>query len=109
MENQQHGKIPDSSILVTMHVCSLYTNIANKEGNEAVETNIANKEGNEAVETSLKRKNKGTRIISTLLHLVLTLNNFVFNSQSYLQIKGCTMNTKYATSYGNIFMVMFEQ
>ena len=97
MENQQYGKIPDSSILVTMHVCFLYTNIANKEGTEAVETNIANKEGNEAVETSLKRKNKGTRIISTLLHLLLTLNNFVFNSQNYLQVKGCSMNTKYAT------------
>ena len=58
MENQQYGKIPDSSILVTMHVCFLSTNIANKEGNEAVETNIANKEGNEAVETILKRKKK---------------------------------------------------
>ena len=52
-------KIPDS-ILVTMDVRSLYTNIPNKDGIEAVET-------------TLKR-------ISTFIRLVLTLNDFVFNS-----------------------------
>ena len=51
----------------------------------------------------------GTRIISTFLRLVLTLNNFVFNSQNYLQIKGCAMGTKCAPSYANIFMGMFEE
>ena len=89
-------KIPDNSILVTMDVRSLYTNIPNKEGIETVET-------------TLKRKNIGTTIISTFLRLVLTLNNFVFNSQNFLQIKGCTMGTKCAPSYANIFMGMFEE
>ena len=89
-------KIPDNSILVTMDVRSLYTNIPNKEGIEAVET-------------TLKRKNIGTTIILTFLRLVLTLNNFVFNSQNYLQIKGCAMGTKCAPSYANIFMGMFEE
>ena len=89
-------KIPDNSILVTMDVRSLYTNIPNKEGIEAVET-------------TLKRKNIGTTIISTFLRLVLTLNNFVFNNQNYLQIKGCAMGTKCAPSYANIFMGMFEE
>ena len=51
----------------------------------------------------------GTRIISTFLRLVLTLNNFFFNSQNYLQIKGCVMGTKCAPSYANIFMGMFEE
>ena len=89
-------KIPDNSILVTMDVRSLYTNIPNKEGIEAVET-------------TLKRKNIGTRIISTFLRLVLTLNNFVFNSQNYLRIKGCAMGTKCGPSYANILMGMFEE
>ena len=61
------------------------------------------------METTLKRKNIGTTIISTFLRLVLTLNNFVFNSQNYLQIKGCAMGTKCALSYANIFMGMFEE
>ena len=66
-------------------------------------TNIPNKEGIEAVETTLKRKNIGTRIILRFLRLVLTLNNFVFNSQNYLQSKGCTMGTC-APSYANIYI-----
>ena len=74
-------KIPDNSIFVTMDVRSLYTHIPNKEGIKAVET-------------TLKRKNIGTRIISKFLRLVLTLNNFVFNRQNYLQNKGCVMGTK---------------
>lgn len=45
-------KTPDNSILVTMNVCSQYTNIPNNEGIEAVET-------------ILERKSIGTRIIST--------------------------------------------
>ena len=62
-------KNPDSNILVTMDELSLYTNILNKVGIPAVET-------------TLKRKNIGKRIISIFLCLVLTLNNFVFNSQN---------------------------
>ena len=84
-------KISDNSILVTMDLRSLYTNIPNKEGIEAVET-------------TLKRKNIGTRIISTFLRLF-----FFFNCQNYLQIKGCVMGTKCAPSYANIFMGMFEE
>ena len=89
-------KIPDNSILVTMDVRSLYTNISNREGIEAAET-------------TLKRKNIGTTVTSTFLRLVLTLSNFVFNSQTYLQIKGCAMGTKCASSYANIFMGMLEE
>ena len=48
-------------------------------------------------------------MISTFLGLVLTLYNFVFNSQNYLQIKGCAMGTKCATSYANIFMGIFQE
>ena len=64
--------------------------------------NIPNKEGIEAVETKLKGKNIGTRIISTFLRLV-------FSCQHYLQIKGCAVGTKYAPSNANIFMGMFEE
>ena len=89
-------KTPDNSILVTMNVCSLYTNIPNNEGIEAVET-------------ILERKSIGTRIISTFLPLVLTLNNFLFNSRNYLQIKSWAMGTKGAPSYANVFIDLFEE
>ena len=55
-----------------------------------------------------KEKNIGTKIISTFHHLILTLNNFVFNCQNYLQIKGYAMGTKCAPNYANIFMDIFE-
>ena len=91
-------KIPDNSILVNMDVRSLYTNIPNKEGIEAVET-------------TLKRKNIGTRIISTFLRLVLTLHKLVFNSQNYLQIKGCAwaQNVHQATQiyYGYVLRKIY--
>ena len=51
------------------------------------------------------KKTVATKVIITLLALILTLNNFIFNSKFYLQIKGCAMGTIYA----NIFMSQFEE
>ena len=45
----------------------------------------------------------------THLALILTLNNFVFNSNFHLQTKGCAMGTICAPAYANIFMAEFEQ
>ena len=48
-------------------------------------------------------------MITTFPALILTLNNFVFNSKFYLQIKGCAMGTICVPAYANIFMAEFEQ
>ena len=32
-----------------------------------------------------------TKVITTFLELILTLNNFIFNCKKYLQIKGCAI------------------
>ena len=87
-------KFLTTAFLLTMDVCSFYTNIPNKEGIEAVETTV-------------KRKNMGTRIISTFLSLVLTVNNSVYNCQNCLQINGCATSTICAPSYAN--MGMFKE
>ena len=71
-------------------------------------TNIPNNEGIKAVETTLNSKTIAIRIITTFLLLVLTLDNFIFNCQNYLQIEGCAMETKCAPSYANTFMGIFE-
>ena len=89
-------RIPENSIFVTMDGRSLYTSTPNNEGIKAVET-------------TPKWKNIAARISTTFLHLALTLNNFIFNCQNYLQFKGCTMETKYAPSYTNIFMGILEE
>ena len=44
-----------------------------------------------------------------LLDINLTKNDFVFNGQYYLQIKGTAMGKKFAPSYANIFMANWEE
>ena len=90
--------MPQESLLVTSDVKSLYTNIPNNEGIEAI------KESNE----KYKEETVSTKVIITFLSLVLTLNNFVFNCTHYLETMGCAMDTACAPSYAIIFMAIFE-
>ena len=83
------GKIPENSVLVTMHVRSLYTNIPHEK---AIKT----------VDTAFKRKIKDGILFWN--YLILTLNNFTSTAKTiyknYLQI---------TPTYINIFMRMFEE
>ena len=58
---------------------------------------------------NFSRRTVGTKVITTFLSLILTLNNFLFNCKNYLQIKGCVMGTICAPAYANIFMDHFER
>ena len=86
--------IPQESLLITLDVKSLYTNIPNNGGIKAV------KESYE----KYKEKTVSTKVIITFVSLILTLNNFVHNCIHYLQTMGCAMGTIWAPSYANIFM-----
>ena len=55
------------------------------------------------------KKTVATKLITTFLTLVLTLNNFVFSSKCYLQIKGCSKRTVCGPKYANIFMSEFRE
>ena len=66
-----------------MDVKALYTNIPNNEGLQALKEAMDKKQ----------HKSVATTVIVTLMSLILTLNNFVFNDKNYLQIKGCAMGT----------------
>ena len=96
--NRIKEQVSNNDILVSMDVRSLYTNIPNDEGIQAVR-NTLNASSNKLP----------TRIITTFLLLILTLNNFIFNGINYLQRSGCAMGTKCAPSYANIFMGVFEE
>ena len=91
--------IPNDCLLVTLDVKSLYTNIPNNEGIKAVREAYDNH----------PNKTVATKVIITFLSLILTLNNFVFNSINYLQIMGCAMGTICASAYTNTFMAQFEK
>ena len=91
-------KLDSNTILVTMDVKSLYTNIPNDEGVRATRQ-------------FLKKAGKALLIpvIVKFLWLILTLNNFIFNGLNFLQTNGCSMGTKCAPNYANIFMTYFEE
>ena len=92
------NRIPNGCILVLLALKSLYTNIPNAEGIASVK---------KAYE-KYQDKTVETKVIITFLSLILTLNNFTFNSKNYLQTKGCAMGTICAPSYANLFMAEFE-
>ena len=70
--------IPQESLLVTLDVKSLHTNIPDNEGIKAVKKSYE----------KYKEKAVSTKVIITFLSLILTLNNFVFNFTHYLQTMG---------------------
>ena len=96
----QIDTITTKSLLVSLDVSSLYTNIPNKEGVEAT---------HQALLTERVLVNNPSNLsLAELLWLVLTLNNFRFNDNDYLQIGGTAMGTRLAPSFANIFMYPFE-
>ena len=74
-------------------------------------TNIPNQEGIQAVKSVLEKSNKSSlmSVVTSFLGLILALNNFQFNDKNYLQINGASMGTKCSPTYANIFMSEFEK
>ena len=86
--------LPTNTIIATIDVVGLYTNIPVEEGLDAVK---------EALEER-NDKNVSTEFIIRLLELVLKNNLFQFNNQLFLQLIGTAMGTKCAPNYSNLFM-----
>ena len=95
-------RLTEKTILCTLDVSSLYTNIPNLEGRIAVARFLR------------KHRNLGqvaepsNTSICQMLNMILTMNNFRFDGDNYLQIAGTAMGTRVAPTYANIFMSDFE-
>ena len=50
-----------------------------------------------------------TRVILKFLSLILSLNNFTFNNENILQIKGCAVGSECSCLYADFFMGSFEK
>ena len=92
------GKLPSNSLLVTLDVSSLYTNIPHNEGINACD---------HFLRTRL-HSNIPTCTLCDLIRMIFTMNNFSFNDSQYLQIHGTAMGTKMAPSFANLFLGHFE-
>ncbi|XP_072050367.1 uncharacterized protein [Amphiura filiformis] len=90
--------IPNDSILVSLDVKGLYTNIPHDDGITACKEALDNR----------TNKTPSTDDLINLLELTLKSNNFVFNDEHYLQTSGTAMGAKFSPSYANIFMGWHE-
>ena len=92
--------LPPNTILATIDVKSLYTNIPHDEGINAVL---------EALDTIHGRMWPLRKVIHQFLEYILKENYFTFMDKLYLQKHGTAMGTKMAPSFANIFMGALEQ
>ena len=95
------GVLPENSILVTLDVTSLYTNIPNKDGLRAAREALFNSRPGTV--------NPTNDSLVHLLEFVLTKNNFDFDNEHYLQIGRCAMGTKVAPSLATLYLDLFEK
>ena len=91
-------KVPKDAMLVSLDVKALCTSIPNSEGIAVMKRAYG----------KYQQKTVATKVLTTFLALILTLNNFIFKSKLHLQIKGCAMGTICAPAYANILMAYFE-
>ena len=93
----QHTVTPNS-YLITLDVVSLFTNIDNQEGLQAVKEILNLYPDNSRPDEEFLE----------LLSICLNNNDFQFNDRWFLQIWGTSMGKKFAPKYANIFMAHFE-
>jgi len=92
-------KLPKNTILVSMDVTSLYTNIPQEEGITTV---------CEAHEEFYHENPPIPRYLREMLTLILQENSYQFSGKDYLQTHGTAMRTKMAVAFANIFMTKIE-
>ena len=91
------------AILCTLDVDSLYTNIPNLEGLRATAKHLIKHR------TDIGNLQPLNSSLCQILNMVLTMNNFRFNGEHFLQIGGTAMGTRVAPTYANLFMADFEE
>ena len=97
----ENTKLPKSTILVSMDVTSLYTNIPQEEGITTVCEAYK--------EFSQEHPPIPNRNLREMPSLILQENSFQFSETEYLQTHGTAMGTKMAVAFTNIFMAKIEK
>ena len=95
-------KLPKNTVLVSMDVTSLYTNINTDE--EGVTTVCHAYEDFYGDKAPIP-----TKYLREMLYLILTENSFQFCGSNYLQTHGTAMGTKMAVAFANIFIARIEK
>ena len=91
--------VPASTLLFSIDVDSLYTNIDTSLGLQALRKAFV----------SYPEANRPDSEIIHLLEMTLTRNDFEFYDKFYLQTCGCAMGRKYSPSYADIYLANWEE
>ena len=95
----QNLRLSPNSLLVTLDVDSLYTNIDNTTGIQAVKEKLQ----------EINDPKCPLKYIIKLLDICLSKNDFDFDGKCYLQTWGTAMGKLFAPNYANIFMAKWER
>ncbi len=95
---QSIGQVPNNTLLVTLDVVCLYTNIPHQEA-------IINRLLHAKRPVSLKPSNQQ---LTRLLALVLSLNHFELNNTFWTQGGGVAMGSKVSPTVANLSVEDFE-
>lgn len=82
-------KVREQDILVTYDITSLYTNLSFSEIENSIRKVLTENAENEAIQYEIKVPQ--TEWVLKMIHLILSLNEFTFNRNSYRQIIGASM------------------
>lgn len=103
---EKYKKVPPGTILVTMDVASLYTNIPQVEGADWVcdfyDETLSRWGIHNAI---LKPVDRET--LHELILFILQNCSFEFNDHYYVQLYGTTMGAKFSVKFANIYMHMW--
>ena len=92
-------KVPETAFLISVDVSSMYTNIDNTTGLDAVRKAFQRNPDSDRPDEE----------ILELLEVCLSRNDFDFNGKTYLQTSGTAMGKRFAPSYANLFMAEWER
>ena len=93
------NNLPDNTILITLDVTALYSNIPHNDGIGACKKHLDRR----ALSTT------SSEDICQLIKFILENNVFSFNDEYFLQACGTAMGTRMAPCYANIFMAELEE
>ncbi|XP_075709805.1 uncharacterized protein LOC142743193 [Rhinoderma darwinii] len=85
---------------LTADVSALYLNIPHTLGIEAMSHFLSSE-----IRIPIEQNN----FLLQCIDFILQHNTFMFENKYYRQIKGCAMGSRFAPSYANLFMGMFEE
>ena len=93
------NNLPDNTILVTLDVTALYSNIPHNDGIGGCKKHLDRR----------AQSTTSSEDICQLIKFILENNVLSFNDEYFLQVCGAAMGTRMAPCYANIFMAELEE